>query len=212
MVSWCNRHCITNYTASLSINRKLHSSDRKKKIDLILFRIVQNRLRCPIQATFAVRETTEISGSCIPAYMYRYLFPSDMLFMSAHLFFGKIVPYFESGMRLITIFHIPLMLGYDNLIIIPNIISKANEHIKSCLSGNICAGLCIDVDDQLHPREACKQAGEWCGAFQLPSNAQTSLGDLCWRENDKVRLINGGTPSCTAAPWPQLAASLAAVR
>lgn len=31
MVSWCNRHCITNYTASLSINRKLHSSDRKKK-------------------------------------------------------------------------------------------------------------------------------------------------------------------------------------
>lgn len=91
--------------------------------------------------------------------------------MSAHLFFGKIVPYFEGGMRLIPIFHIPLMLGYDNLIIIPNIIPKASEHVKSYLSGNICAGLCIDVDDQLHPREACKQAGEWCGAFHLPSNA-----------------------------------------
>lgn len=118
--------------------------------------------------------------------------------------FGKIIPF----LRVVWIFHIQLIR-----IILSSCQTLSQKPIKSIKVFWVVTFVldCIFGDDHWHPKEACKQAEEWREAFHLPSNAETSLGGLSWGENEMVCLINEGTQSCTAALWPQLAVSSAAL-
>lgn len=103
---WCRDVTVIaslcNYTASLSINRKLHSSD-KKTPQKTSPQFVQNRLRCPIHATFTVRDL-RLLRACLHvqvfvAFRYALQISTWRISIQDAVVFGNIIPFCEGGIR-----------------------------------------------------------------------------------------------------------------